>query len=552
MLLELQVENLGIIEQASLQFAGGMTVITGETGAGKSLVVGSLLLALGSRADSSAVRAGSDFGRVRAAFRVSEAAEGTLREAGFDSEDGVVHVQRDVGAEGRSACRINGKPAPVAVVRQLGNLLADLHGQHDHQSLRDSSRHVEVLDAFGGEVCGRAADAVREAWETFLRARDELESLVADDRQRAQTMDLLRFQIGELEAAGITPGESEALKGELARLTHAHEISERLQQALDCVATGEPDALALLREAAKAVGEAASLDPSLREVAKGVEDAFYVAEGAAEELRRATALIEQNPTRLEQVAERLDTLSRLRRKYGETEEEMLEFLDRSRERLDNLEQVEAALGRAEAALEEAKGSLDAACGKLRAARKSAAKTLEAAVVKQIRELAMPHATFEVRVEPTEPSATGADLVEFHFSANKGEPVKPLTKVASGGELSRLMLAIETALAGLGGVPTLVFDEVDAGLGGETAALVGRKLADLGRRHQVIVITHLPQIACLADAHYLVEKAPEGKRTVGRVRLLGPEDRVKEIARMLSGEVGETSLAHAREMLTVSA
>lgn len=552
MLHELQVEHLGIIEEASLQFAGGMTAITGETGAGKSLVVGSLLLALGARADSSVVRAGAEFGRVRATFRVNGAAEEILRESGFESEDGEVHVQREVGAEGRSACRINGKPAPVAVVRQLGSVLADLHGQHDHQSLRDPSRHSEVLDAFGGEECGRAAAGVREAWERFVQAREELESLLADDRQRAQTIDLLRFQVAELEAAAVKPGESEALKVELSRLAHAQEISGRLQQALDCVAKGEPDALSLLRQAAKALRDAASLDPSLETVAEAIEDAFYAAEGAAEEIRQVSARVEQNPQRLEKVAERLDVISSLRRKYGETEEEMLEFLARSRERLSNLEQVEAAMDRARAAVEGARAALDTACGRLTAARKLASRSLEAAVGKLVQELAMPHGVFQVNIAPAEPGATGADRVEFLLSANKGEPLKPLAKVASGGEMSRLMLAIETALAGLGGVPTLVFDEVDSGLGGEAGAVVGRKLADLGQRHQVIVITHLPQIACLADTHYLVEKAQDGKRTVGRVRRLGPEERVREIARMLAGEVGETSLAHAREMLTVSA
>ncbi len=551
MLIELTVENIAIIERCQIVLGPGFTVLTGETGAGKSLLVDALELALGERADTELVRSGATRAVVSAAIDLSAAQEliEKCRQVGIEPEEGCIHINREVFAEGRSQCRINGKLTPVSILRQLGQFLVDLHGQHDHQSLLDPSRHVGFLDSWIGAPALGLLERIGAAHQTATTARLKLAALRAGLRDREHRLDLLRFQVSEIEGVDPKPGEMEELASQLSRLKNSERLADAASLSLQAIRDGDRNAADGLRLAVKAIEEVVRFDPSLEPVLAALSAAQVQLEEGARDLSNYADRLESDPELLEDVAERIDALRRLRRKYGEDEHAVLAFLEDARRELELLGGAEASEEELIAALEDAETELRGQAGELSSLRKERSIEFAELVQGQLRELAMERALFEVSFQEKAPDAGGMDEVEFFFSANAGEPPRPLSKIASGGEISRVMLGIKTAMAGRAGVPTLVFDEVDVGLGGKAAATVARKLDELGRHYQVLVISHLPQIAARAATHYRIEKIESGGRVTTQVRGLSGESRTEEVARMLAGEhVTDSARVNARELI----
>jgi DNA repair protein RecN (Recombination protein N) len=529
-------------------------VLTGETGAGKSLLMDSIGLALGGRADSDLVRTGAARAHVNmtADLKGQKLLSARLRELGAELEDGMLYVDREVSAEGRSTCRIGGKLAPVSMLRQIGSLLVDLHGQHDHQSLLSSERHLEFLDAWIGEPAQKCLASVAVAFEKAETLRRKLAALQTGMRDRVQRMDMLRFQIEEIEAASPQTGEITAITERMGRIQHAEKLTTACQTALAKLDGEESGAVESLGTAVRALEQVAKLDDGLNPPLEGLSSVLFSLQDAVTDLRRYTELFEFDPGELESLAERQDVLKRIFRKYGDDEAQVLATLAANVQELQDLENADQNADELSAQVLAAEQELNAAAAALTKLRTQKSAEFAKVVQSEISELAMPNAIFQVSIEQKSVGPDGADQVEFFFSANKGESPKPLAKIASGGELSRVMLALKVSLAGCAGTPTLIFDEVDAGLSGRAAAIVASKLQSLAQNYQVVVISHLPQIAGRATTHFTIEKVEVGKRTITQVRELTGEERVAEIARLLAGEsVGASALANARELISAS-
>ena len=527
MLTELHVTDLGIVADLTLVLGRGLAAITGETGAGKTLLVEAVELLVGSRADTSLVRDGAPEARVEGRF--------------VDDDGAEVVLARVVPLDGRSRAYIDGRLATVGELTEVGARLVDLHGQHAHQSLLAPAVQRGALDRFVGPPATEVLASYRAAREELRRIASELEGLGGDERARARELDLLRFQIGEIDAASLEDaGEDVALEAEEALLADAIAHREALAVAYGAV---EGPALDTVGAAAAALAGRAPF-AELAERLRGTQ--AELAE-LGRDLRVALDSVEDDPQRLEEIRARRALLRELTRKYGETLDDVRAYAREARRRLAELEGYEARAAELERDREVTRARAADAAAALSRARVSGSGSLTEAVTPHLRELAMPAAAFEVVVEPAEPTDDGADRVTFLISANPGEPPRPLGKVASGGELSRAMLAARVVLSEA--PPTLVFDEVDAGIGGEAGAAVGRLLADLAGTHQVLVVTHLAQVAAYADAQVVVEKREQGKRTVASAETVTGEERVRELSRMLAG-VGESAHArsHAAELL----
>ncbi len=549
MLVELSVEQIAIIDRLNLRFDAGLNVLTGETGAGKSILIDALSLALGERAEAEMLRAGAERAQVTAVFDLSNSPRlmQSLQELGVTPEDGLLYLTRELLAGGRSQARINGRPVPVATLKSVGDLLVDLHGQHQHQSLFNVSEQMRFLDEWCGEKVLSLKAQVGECVRQIRALQRELSSLQADARERAHLLDLYTFQKNEIEQAHLTPGEEEELVAEERRLAHAERLYATAETAHELLTSGEPSAVDLLAQAVRALEEVVSIDADLQPIAENLQNALYSVQDAAGELRAYRDRVEFNPDRLNEVQERLHLIRTLKRKYGDTVEAVLDYL---REVTDKMERLQGGEERAEQiaeALRDLEERAQELAGELSRLRREGARRFEQAVAQELNELAMPRARFEVKLTPKPLESDGADAIEFLIAPNPGEPPRPLSRIASGGELSRVMLAIKSVLAGVEDVPTLVFDEIDIGIGGRTASVVGEKLHSLSQQRQILCITHLPQIASRARLHLLIEKREVEGRTVTAVTPVEGEARVQEIARML-GDTGESALRHAREML----
>ncbi len=549
MLVELSVEQIAIIDRLNLRFDAGLNVLTGETGAGKSILIDALSLALGERAEAEMLRAGAERAQVTAVFDLSNSPRlmQSLQELGVTPEDGLLYLTRELLAGGRSQARINGRPVPVATLKSVGDLLVDLHGQHQHQSLFNVSEQMRFLDEWCGEKVLSLKAQVGECVRQIRALQRELSSLQADARERAHLLDLYTFQKNEIEQAHLTPGEEEELVAEERRLAHAERLYATAETAHELLTSGEPSAVDLLAQAVRALEEVVSIDADLQPIAENLQNALYSVQDAAGELRAYRDRVEFNPDRLNEVQERLHIIRTLKRKYGDTVEAVLDYL---REVTDKMERLQGGEERAEQiaeALRDLEERAQELAGELSRLRREGARRFEQAVAQELNELAMPRARFEVKLTPKPLESDGADAIEFLIAPNPGEPPRPLSRIASGGELSRVMLAIKSVLAGVEDVPTLVFDEIDIGIGGRTASVVGEKLHSLSQQRQILCITHLPQIASRARLHLLIEKCEVEGRTVTAVTPVEGEARVQEIARML-GDTGESALRHAREML----
>jgi DNA repair protein RecN (Recombination protein N) len=546
---ELHVARLGVVEDASLTLAPGLNVLSGETGAGKTLITVGLTLALGARSASGLVRAGQRSLGVEAQFRLSDGGPDVLGELEESDPDGngserEIVLARTVGVDGRSSARVDGRLAPASALAEIGERLVEIHGQHQADRLLSKPAQLEFLDRFIGPEHLETLVAYGARYRELRDVRVALAELEHGDRERERERDLLEYQIREIEAAQVEPGELESLQGEESRLAHAERILELAATAERSVGS-EDGAADGLRRAAAALDTVATLDPGAGALAARAAAQVAETDDLLGDLRSYAESVQADPSRLEEVRLRLQALRGLERKYGDGEEGILAYLEQARVRLAGLE------GRREvrADLESRVGELDAEVAALAATlsegRAGEAVRLASALSAEINELGMPGALVEVGLEPTDaPGPDGAERVEFLFSGAAGQPALPLARAASGGELSRVMLACRSVLATLDDVPTLVFDEVDAGIGGGTARAVAARLADLGRSRQVVVVTHLAQIAARAERHFVVTK----HAGTASVRMVEGEERVQELARMLSGSTGDVPLAHARELL----
>jgi DNA repair protein RecN (Recombination protein N) len=550
MLCELRIRNFALIENLSLRLGAGLNVLTGETGAGKSIIVGALSLLLGERASAEVVRAGTDRASIEGVFEVggSEAILRLLDERGVEIEDGLLVLKREVAAEGRSRAWINGSPATASVLGELGRLLVDLHGQHEHQTLlrRDEQRHI--LDAYAGNQA--LASEVGAAHRTLQQLRREIEELETRRREVAQRADFLRFQVDEITAAELTAGEEETLKETARRLSHAEELMALASGLADALTGADEAVTTRLASLRRPLDQLVRIDTSQGNLQELYDTAYYALEELGSCLADYAASVEHDPARLEEVRRRQDLIFRLCSKYGATVAEVIEFGERARAELDLLDGAGWELSGLQRREMEAGAELDRLAAELSERRAAAARTLAEEIAAVLPELGMKGGRFEVVILPLpQPGATGAEEIEFRVALNRGFDPRPLAHVASGGELSRVMLAVKTILARLDAVPTLVFDEVDAGIGGRVALQVGEKMRNVAASHQVFAITHLPQIAARAHTHLHVHKQESSGRATTQVQELSGAARVEEIARMLGGDAeSRVSLEHARELL----
>lgn len=555
MIQQLYVKDFAVIDRLDLEFGPGLNILTGETGSGKSVIVDAINVALGERAGMDAIRSGCDRSVVEAVLDVSNLGDegrAVLEDAGLEPEDGRIIVSRELHRTGKSQCRINGRPSTVSLLKEITDRLVDIHGQHDHQSLLRAERHLDMLDEWCGEPALRERTFVGEAYARLRALQSELRQLESDQRERARTIDLYQFQIEEIRGADLQPGEDEELLADRTRLANAEKLHAAASMAYEAIGDRTQDICALdkLSEAVEALQDLAELDPQLQPAVEGLQSALYQVEDAARELRSYRDAVEFNPERLEAVEERLDLIRTLKRKYGETIEEIVSYGQEIERKLDALMHSEERTEELIAEIDRAQSEAMDHARKLSEIRRKGGNEFAARIVKELESLSMPNALFEVSQEEREIDSTGIDKVEFLISANPGEPVKPLAKIASGGEMSRIMLAIKSVMASVDRLPTLIFDEIDVGVGGRTAEVIADKLEVLAGASQVLCITHLPQIASRPADHFQIAKEVSDGRTVVRVRRLSDEERVDELARMLGGAAPtETAVTHAREMLS---
>ncbi len=552
MLTELHIVNFALVDELRLDLGDGLSVLTGETGAGKSIVVDALSAALGERTGSEVVRTGTERSLVEVVFDVSEhpIAASVASEYGFEPEDGLLIVSREITRSGRSQGRINGRPTTASVLREITKLLVDIHGQHEHQSLLSVPVHLNIFDSWCGSEVMKLREDVRNVYEELIATRNERSRIQTDERERARLLDLYKFQLDEIKAAKLSHGEEEILVQERNRLANAEKLFDATTEIAMLLGadSGAVDGLSAAVEAAKRI---AQMDPSMSEIAETLSTALISTQDALLMVRDYQDRIEANPTRLEQIEDRLDVIKTLKRKYGDTIEEILLYADSLVDKIEALICSEERSHELNHKIEELTNRLTSLSQKLSDIRKQAASKFEKAVEIELADNKKKKTRFEVNIQPIDPGPIGADAVEFLISPNPGEPAKPLAKIASGGEISRVMLALKSAVK-RAEVPTLVFDEIDTGIGGRTAHVLGEKLASLANKCQVLCVTHLPQIASRAAHHFLVEKLVEGDRSQVRVRKLEGEDRVKEITRMLGAEESSSIAAeHAREMLSLA-
>lgn len=547
MLAEIHIRNFALIDQLTVQFVPGLNVLTGETGAGKSIIIDAIAAMLGERADASQVRTGTDRAVIDACFRLDQA---SLPDDAITVpvEDGTLVISREISTAGRSQARINGRPATVGMVREVARGLVDLHGQHEHQSLLSVDRHIRILDHWVGQEAASLLQRIRDKHLAWTDLRRERERLLSDERARARQIDLLRFQVDEISAAKLVPGEEEQHLTDRLRLASAEKLAEAAAEAMALISDDDRSAIECLSSASVRLRDAARLDPSLAGLADAVENALYLLEDSARELRGYAESIEFNPQRLNLIEERLDLIRSLKRKYGDSVEQILEYARTAAKELEQLEGYEARSQELDSEIAQAERELRALCEQMSGLRHSAAGPLAQAVMKELADLGMEKARFAVQMDSAPMGPNGADAVEFMLSANPGEPLKPLARVASGGELSRVMLALKTVMSRADRVPVMIFDEIDVGIGGSTGSVLARKLRSLAETNQVLCVTHLPQIAAAAHGHFHVRKVESGGRTRVEVIELRGEDRLEELARMLGDARSESALRHARSML----
>jgi DNA repair protein RecN (Recombination protein N) len=550
MLVELRIRDYAVVDDLTLELGPGLNVLTGETGAGKSIIVGALSLLLGERASSDVVRAGASRAVVEGVFDVSSHAHLGVRlhALGYEPEEGLLILRREVAAAGRNRAWVNGSPTTASVVGELGNALVDLHGQHEHQTLLRATEQRRILDAFAGAE--GTASRVATQHGRVRELTTELEERQEHLREIEARADFLRFQLDEIDAARLAVDEDIELEAEASRREHAEELAAGAAKLHDALYGSEEAVADRVSEARDLLDRLKRFDAALEDAGPMLDEAYHALSEVGRKMGDYASAVDHDPGRLEEVRGRLDEIFRLKRKYGPDLSDVFETRERVRSELSELEDADHQLEEARRSLEVARADLTSIAAGLTMERTEASQRLASAVAEILPELGLPGAEFHVRLRPLDAvGASGAEAVEFLVSPNTGFEPMPLARIASGGELSRVMLALKAILATVDRIPVLVFDEIDAGIGGVVATAVGRKLADVAARHQVFVVTHLPQLASRAEGHLLVSKGEEDGVAATRVEGLVGDARVEEIARMLGGDPeSSTSREHARELL----
>lgn len=555
MLQSLYLENIALVEKLGIELFPGFNVLTGETGAGKSIIIDAVNFVLGERTSRDLIRNGAARAKVEAVFNLNEgdAAFAALDALGIEYDGNELILSRELSAAGRNACRVNGTLVPVASLKSVSDTLVDIHGQHEHQALLDAENHISYLDAY----CHAESLPIIEKIDAIVSRRNELmlkrNSGFSSQREREREMDMLRYQIEEIASANLEAGEEERLNAEKTVLLNAERIRTALETAHMALSGAEEgSALSAIDTARRSMRDIAALNKDYEALGDKIEELYYAAEDISFVLRDTSENVESDMQRLEEIEQRLKLISDLKRKYGRTVEDVIDFGKDAETKLNELENAEALAAELDAKLDKLKAEYNVAADELSKVRRAAGDRLKRDVLNELKDLGMAKAMFDVALSDAsggEPRKGGRETAEFMLSANPGEPLKPLEKVASGGELSRIMLCFKSIFADNDRVPTLIFDEIDTGISGRTAAVVGEKMLGIAKKHQVICVTHLAQIAALAEAHLMVRKYDDGKNTFVETRQLNEEEKVQRIAQMMDGESDSPSaLTHARELI----
>ena len=554
MLAYLHIKNIALIEEAEIHFNDGLNILTGETGAGKSMVIDSINFAMGERSGKDLLRKGEEQALVEVLFDMKgNAFQERLAEMGIPlEEDGSVLITRSVSASGRTVNRINGSTVTAGMLRKLSELFIDIHGQHEHQSLLNPSRHILLLDQFCGKEMEEEKEKLSVLYRDYKNILREMEALSGNEQERARKLDLLRFQAEEIEEAALQKDEEEALNEEKKRIANGEKLNRLSNGAIGLLYEGDGEgssAYDKIGEALHFMEELCRVDKALEPVRDELEGVYAQLSDASRELSRYISAMDTEPRDINEIEERLNLIYNLKRKYGNSVEEILRYLEKVRQEIDIIENSEEKT----AALEKEKNSLQAKiagiCAEMTGLRHEKAMIIQKDIEEQLKDLEMKNARFEIRVDRKEEfTANGWDRVEFLISANRGEELKPLAKIASGGEMSRVMLALKTVLACADEIETFIFDEIDTGISGRTAQKVAEKMSLISGGNQIICITHLAQIAAMADSHYLIEKKAAGEKTITNVFCLGQKDMEEELARLMGGaEITPTTRRAAREL-----
>lgn len=552
MLRELSIRNFAIIDDLTVSFFGGLTVLTGETGAGKSIIIDAVNILAGGRGSTEFIRHGEKKAELGGLFQVNNSNHpifSKLEEHGIETEEDTIILRRDLYESGKSICRVNGKLVPLSVLREIGGSLIDIHGQHENQELMDEKFHIHLLDHYAQHALQPVKAQYKVAYDAYRQLKKEVAELSMDEQRVAQRIDLYQFQIQELEQAALQVVEEEALNEERLRLMNFHKIFERANMAYEAI-SADANGLDFIGNAMNALEDIVVLDANFKEPSEAITSSFYALQDAAYQIKNVLDDLEYDAERLNEVEQRLALYQNMKRKYGTTVEEIIAYYEKIEEELSQLVNRDETLQKNEQLLAKMELDLHEIAEQLTAIRKENAVSLSEAIMNELRMLHMEKAQFIVKFEPlTQFDANGKDFVAFYISTNVGEPPKSLPKVASGGELSRMMLALKTIFSSSNGITSIIFDEVDTGVSGRVAQAIAEKIAAISVNSQVLCISHLPQVAAMADHHYYIKKQVEHDRTFTTISDMEEHERIEEISRMMSGaEITELTLQHASELI----
>lgn len=558
MLRELDIRNFAIIDALTVSFSEGLTVLTGETGAGKSIIIDAVHLLAGGRGSQEFIRHGAKKAEIEGLFSLDDDQHPVFRrleEFGITWSDGDILLRRELNDKGKNVCRINGKLVTISILREVGAALIDIHGQHETQELMDEKQHLYLLDQFAGKSLAKSKESYHHTFDKYTKLKREFSSYTENEQQIAQRIDLLTFQLQEIEAAELVIGEEEDLVAERKKLQNFNKIYESISAAHEAI-QGESKGLDWIGSAMSELEHAASVDETFTGSSETLSGAFYLIQDTGTEIKRILDDMEFDPARLNDIEQRLAVIQSLKRKYGASVEDILLYHEKQTDELDKLVNRDQRYQLDQEKLKELTDDLRVEAEELTILRKKAAKSLGKAIMEQLKELHMAKASFEVNfgILPNGRfDRNGHDSISFYISTNLGEPLKPLTKVASGGELSRMMLALKTIFSKHQGITSIIFDEVDTGVSGRVAQAIAEKIAAISVHSQVLCISHLPQVAAMADQHLFIEKKVDKQRTTTAVTELDGRERTEEMSRMLSGaEITDLTLQHAEELLSLAA
>ena len=553
MLQRLIIHNVALIEKLDVEFFEGFNVMTGETGAGKSIIIDSVNLVIGERANRELIKHGADKATVQAIFTFNhnERVASLCESLGVEDAEDTLILSRELSSSGKNACRANGTLVTLTALKSLSDCLIDVHGQHEHQSLLDVQRHIDILDAFALEELREQKAIVAEQYAAHHATNKRMLKGFLSEQERMRRIDILKFQIGEINAARLEPGEDIILAEERLLLSNSEQIIRSIEEGYRCLTEEDGGALPNAKRASHSILNIASFSEQYESIHTRLENAYYDLEDISLSLRDAKNSFEYDPSRLDEIEKRLDIIQMLKRKYGASIEDILSFAKKCEEELFEIESEAELRERLEKERGEHLKTFRDAAGKLYLLRRKAADKFEKLVLEQLKDLGLQRANFSVQIEHDSEaiSANGSDAIEFYLSTNAGEPLKPLSKVASGGEMSRIMLAFKTIVAAIDGIDTLIFDEIDTGISGRVASVVGEKMLSIAGSRQVVCVTHLPQIAAMADHHYLVKKSMAEESTTTSLILLDEQQRRHEVARIMgTSEESQLALEHAGELI----